>query len=140
MKKLVLILAIVLSLFTISSCEVEDDLPRYHFEFMPVDNVIVPESFVKGQTYSIRAFYRKPTICHFEQGFYYESDANTRTFALQARVLDQEGCVPDTETALREVKFNFLVVNDGPYLFKFFTGENEEGENTFIEYEIPVVQ
>lgn len=140
MKKLVLILMLAISLFTFSSCDLEDDRPSYHFEFMAIDSVAIPENFVKGNTYTIKAFYKKPTTCHFEQGFYYESDLNTRTFALQARVLDQDGCAPIADAPLLEVKFNFLVVNNGPYLFKFYTGQNEDGENTFIEYEIPVVQ
>jgi len=141
MKKLVPILMLaVITLFTFSSCDLEDDSPNYHFEFMPVDHVIVPESFVMGQTYTIKAYYRRPTTCHFEQGFYYERDLNTRTFALQARVLNENDCSPIAEdSALLEAKFDFFVNSNGSYLFKFYTGEDEEGENTFIEYEIPVV-
>jgi len=140
MKKLVTVLMLaVVAAFTFSSCSLEDDSPNYHFEFMPVDSVAVPESFVMGQTYVIKAYYKRPTTCHFEEGFYYERDLNTRTFALQSRVLNQGDCMPIVDEPLLEAKFNFFVNSNGSYHFKFYTGENEAGENTFLEYDIPVV-
>ena len=140
MKKLVTLLMLaVIATFTFSACSIEDDSPNYHFEFMPVDSVSVPESFVMGQSYVIKAYYKRPTECHFEEGFYYERDLNTRTFALQSRVLDQANCAPIVNGPLLEAKFNFFVNSNGSYLFKFYTGENEAGEKTFLEYEIPVV-
>ncbi|MNE53902.1 hypothetical protein D3C80_1486540 [compost metagenome] len=72
-------------------------------------------------------------------GFYYEKDLNTRTFALQAKVLERNDCAPVTNEAPLESSFNFLVTSNGSYLFKFFNGEDAEGNKTFLEYEIPVV-
>jgi len=140
MKKLfsVLILTVV-SLFTFSSCDLEDDSPNFHFELIAVDSVAVPESFVMGKTYEIKAYYKRPTTCHFTEGFYYEKDLNTRTFALQSKVLDQGDCEPINDGVLLETKFNFSVINNGTYKFKFYNGEDEDGNNTFLEYDIPVV-
>ena len=90
MKKLFSVLLLtVIGLFTFSSCELDDNSPNFHFELLPVDSVAVPESFVMGKTYKIKAYYKRPTDCHLNDGFYYEKDLNTRTFALQAKVLER---------------------------------------------------
>lgn len=140
MKKLFSIfLLTVIGLFTFTSCELDDNSPNFHFELLPVDSVSVPESFVMGKTYKIKAYYKRPTTCHLNDGFYYEKDLNTRTFALQSKVLEQSNCAPVTGEAALESSFNFLVTSNGSYLFKFFNGEDADGNRTFLEYEIPVV-
>lgn len=141
MKKLVtiLILAVVAS-FTFSSCELSDDsAPNYNFELVAIDSVDIPETFVLGETRQITVHYKRPTSCHFYDGFYYEKDLNVRTVALQMAVLANSSC--DTlENEVAEASFNFYVSSNGSYLFKFFNGKDEQGNNLFLEYEIPVVQ
>ena len=39
---------------------------------------------------------------------------------------------------LVEETFNFTVTNTGNYVFKFWTGVDSDGNNTFLEYDIPV--
>jgi hypothetical protein len=39
---------------------------------------------------------------------------------------------------LVEETFNFYVTNTGNYIFKFWTGEDANGNDTFLEYDIPV--
>lgn len=140
MKKLFSVLLLtVVGLFTFTSCELDDNSPNFHFELLPVDSVAVPESFVMGKTYKIKAYYKRPTDCYLSDGFYYEKELNTRTFALQAKVLEQNNCAPVVNEAPLESSFNFLVTSNGSYIFKFFKGEDAEGNRTFLEYEIPVV-
>jgi hypothetical protein len=38
-----------------------------------------------------------------------------------------------------EVSFNFYVTNTGSYIFKFYKGEDANGQNIFEEVEIPVI-
>lgn len=140
MKKLFSVLLLtIIGLFTFSSCELDDNSPNFHFELLPVDSVSVPESFVIGKTYKIKAYYKRPTDCYLSDGFYYEKDLNTRTFALQSKVLDRGDCAPITNETLEESSFNFFVNSNGSYKFKFYNGEDEDGNNTFLEYNIPVV-
>lgn len=140
MKKLFSVLLLtIIGLFTFSSCELDDNSPNFHFELLPVDSVSVPESFVMGKTYKIKAYYKRPTDCYLSDGFYYEKDLNTRTFALQSKVLDRGDCTPINDQTLEESSFNFFVNSNGSYKFKFYNGEDEDGNNTFLEYNIPVV-
>jgi hypothetical protein len=37
-----------------------------------------------------------------------------------------------------ETSFNFIVLYDQTYLFKFYSGDDENGEAQFIEIEVPV--
>jgi len=139
MKKLVSLLLLALfATLAFSSCSVDDNEPNYHFELIPVESVILPESFVIGKTYEIKVYYRLPTNCHYYDGFYYEKDLNTRTFALQTKVVEGNECGTINDGDLLEAKFDFFVNNNGSYIFKFYTGEYE-GSNSFLEYEIPVL-
>lgn len=141
MKKLISILFLaVLTAFTFSSCELgDDDNLNYHFELIPVESVVMPESFVMGQTYPIKVYYKRPTSCHFFEGFYYERDLNVRTVAVQASVIETTGC-DELDEAPVEASFDFVPTSNGTYVFKFYQGEDQYGNNVFLEYEVPVVQ
>jgi hypothetical protein len=134
MKKIVLLLLILL---TLNSCSVGNDGPDYHYEVLPVDSYIVPQSFTLGETYQIKVKYKRPSSCHYFQGFYYEKDGYTRTIAVQTSVLEDDDCVPLDEEPV-EASFNFQCTTTSPYLFKFYKGEDAEGNNIFDEVEIPV--
>ena len=139
MKKLVsIVLLLTASLLAFSSCTIEDDSPNYRFEFIPVESVELPESFEIGKSYEIKVHYRLPSNCHYYDGFYYEKDLNTRTFALQTKVIEGDQCAPIEDGELKEATFDFFVNNNGSYIFKFYAGKTSTGENSFLEYEIPV--
>lgn len=139
MKKFVTLLILtVVATFAFASCDVNDDSTNYTFEFAKIDSVSIPTSFVYGETKEIKVYYNRPTTCHYYDGFYYERDLNTRTVALQMVVLTDQTCEP-LENEVLEASFNFYVSGEGPYLFKFFKGTDATGQNTFLEYEIPVV-
>lgn len=135
MKKIFLLL---FSLFLLGSCTPEGE--KYHFEIIPVDSFEVPTSFVTGQTYTIKIFYRRPTICYEFNGFYYHKNENIRTIGVQTLVRDEGTCTPlDLNTMPSEATLNFYVTKtEGSYIFKFYKGEDAEGNNIFEEVEIPV--
>lgn len=141
MKKFVtLFILAVVGAFTFTSCDLNDDsTPTYNFEFAAIDSVHVPEQFILGETKEITVYYKRPSTCHFYDGFYYEKDLNTRTVALQMAVMANETCEPLVEE-VAEASFSFYVSNTGSYLFKFYKGKDATtGQNAFLEYEIPVV-
>jgi hypothetical protein len=133
MKKITLIFVALLMLY---SCTVEDNRPKYHYEILPIESYTVPESFVLGATYPIKMKYKKGTNCHQFQGFYYEKNLNIRTVAVQTLVSENTTCAADTASV--EVSFNFYVTSNGSYIFKFFKGVDEAGNDLFHEVEIPV--
>lgn len=134
MKKLVLLLSL---LFAFNSCST-DDGDNFRFELLPVESVEIPNEFTLGETYEITIRYYRPSTCHAFNSFYYEKNLNTRTIAVESIVFEQDGCEV-LESVLVEKKLNFHVTNNGSYIFKFWQGANEYGEDVFLEYEIPVI-
>lgn len=136
MKRILFLISLV---FLLNSCSMEDDSVNFHYEILPVDSFELPESFVFGETYPIKIYYKRPTTCHGFDGFYYDSHMNTRTIAVQAIVVNQSNCeeISSNEPALEAV-LNFNVVYNETYLFKFYKGKDENGEDIFEEVEVPV--
>ena len=134
MKKLVLLLSL---LFAFNSCST-DDGDNFRFELLPVESVEIPNEFTLGETYEITIRYYRPSTYHAFNSFYYEKNLNTRTIAVESIVFEQDGCEA-LESVLVEKKLNFHVTNNGSYIFKFWQGANEYGEDVFLEYEIPVI-
>ncbi|TAF11775.1 MAG: hypothetical protein EAZ75_02125 [Flavobacteriia bacterium] len=132
MKKLILILSL---LFVLSSCEVDQE--SISIVTLPVESVVIPTEFELGGTYPIIMRYYRPSSCHAPYGIYYEKDLNIRTCAVN-NILREGGSCNQLNEYLVEETFNFTVTNTGNYVFKFWTGVDSEGNNTFLEYDIPV--
>ncbi|WP_445721502.1 hypothetical protein [Flavobacterium sp.] len=135
MKRLLSILSLFLIL---NSCSV-DEGEKYHLTLLPIEEVVVPDSFQLDQTYSIKVKYKKPTTCHVYDGIYYDRNENIRTFAVQNVVYERSECQDITTATLTEATFDFRVLNTGSYIFKFWQGTDANGENMYLEVEIPVV-
>lgn len=135
MKKVILLLLVAV---TALSCSVNDDGDKYYYEILPVDSYEVPTSFDYGAIYTIKVFYKNPTSCHTSASLYYEKLDSTRTIAIQSLVLDRNDCTPLPDAEPIEGSFRFEVLSTTPYLFKFYKGEDENGENIFEEVTIPV--
>lgn len=132
MKKIFLLLGI---LFLINSCS--PDETSYSIRVLPVESVVIPTEFELGETYPITMRYYRPTNCHSPYGIYYEKDLNVRVCAVRNLVEDRGNCAPIV-TDLVEETFNFHVTNTGNYIFRFWTGEDSDGNYTYLEYDIPV--
>jgi hypothetical protein len=136
MKKIISLFAL---LFLFNSCIPEDGI-SYDLKLMPIASVDIPTEFTLGQTYPITVRYTKPTNCYIFNQLYYEKDLNIRTIAVECAVERRNDCLELTGTnAEAEHTFNFYVTSNGSYIFKFYQGKNANGENIFLEYEVPVV-
>jgi hypothetical protein len=133
-----IILALIV-FFTLSSCSLNDDVITAHYENLPVEQVEIPIEFRLGETYPITIWYKRPTTCHSFNGFYYEKDLNVRTIAVNSLVYDNTSCEDISPDQLYEATLDFYVTSNGSYVFKFWQGKNDQGEDVFLEYEIPVV-
>lgn len=134
MKKLLIFLMILVTF----SCSVEDDTPKTNQELLPVESVTLPGVFVLGQTYEITLHYLRPTNCHAFNDVYLSKHLNERTFAILSTVYvgNVECSSIDAET---EVSFNFQATESGSYVFKFWQGLNENGDDTYSTYEVRVL-
>lgn len=123
----------------ITSCSLNDDNDaNYSFEVLPVESVEIPAEFTLGETYPIKVKYLKPTSCHVFKEFYYSKNLNERTVAPITLVYENDNC-QTLENTLEEATFNFIVTGNGSYVFKFWQGEDEAGEDQYLTIEVPVV-
>jgi len=136
MKKLVIFCALLCSL---ASCSLGDSSePNYRFEALPIESVDIPDEFTLGETYEITVYYNKPSNCYVFHDFYYVSDLNQRTVAVINTVYTDQACTQATE--LVNASFNFMVNSNGTYVFKFWQGEDENGNDLYYIVEVPVVE
>ncbi len=134
-KPIYLLLCVVF--FGLSSCKLEDD--RVNFRFVPLQilSADLPESFELNETYEIRVTYLRPSACIFFEGFDITKEGvTTRNVVAIGSDFYEEVCTLATEEL--EASFNFICLYDEPYLFRFWTGEDENGNQQYLEVEVPV--
>ncbi|RTE54913.1 hypothetical protein EHW67_07055 [Arenibacter aquaticus] len=136
--KRVIFLLLVATFALITSCEIDDDV-NYHFEALEVKSVEMPESFDFGEIYNIKVTYFRPDNCTFFEGFdVVKEDTTTRKVVTIGTVVEDEDeeCTGAGEELVSS--FNFEVIYDETYLFRYWTGEDENGEPTYLEISVPV--
>lgn len=132
----------ILSFFFVS-CSLDDsDNLDFHYEFMPIIEVSLPDSFDYNHVYNIEYSYYRPTSCHYFYDLYYEEvDNSTRNIAVVNTVFHESGnnfCVDLTEDIVTN-SFQFLCTQtQGSYIFNFWIGDDSQGEPIYATYEIPV--
>jgi hypothetical protein len=135
MKKL-LVLLIGLLLFTCSSSD--DSLDNYQ-EAMPIETVNLPEEFILNQEYEIVVTYLRPTACHAFNDIFYQKHLNETTIYVIGTVFINNGNCTALNTEL-EASFNFKATQTGASIFKFWQGEDDNGEEIYLTVEVPVVE
>lgn len=143
MKKLLLFSFLIC---LVSSCGPKDDNSlNFYYETLPIESVDMPDEFVFGSTYQITMTYLKPSNCHLFNDFYYVSEQNQRTIAIITTVFPDQDC-QIYNNQIEEVSFNFQVNSIDqtssfePYVFRFWQGEDENGNDTYYVIEVPVVE
>ncbi|MBM1105309.1 hypothetical protein JQC67_04060 [Aurantibacter crassamenti] len=131
----VFILLVAIGLTTASCSKDEND--TIEFKALQISEVELPESFSLGNTYEVKVIYSAPDGCTYFEGFdVTQKDTTIReVFAIGSRNIDKQ-C--DQAVTNHEESFLFKVVHDQDYLFKFWQGQNTEGEAQFLEIEVPV--
>lgn len=135
-KKFVLLLSLSAVVFT--SCSIEDDGPNFHFTALEIVSAELPESFELDSTYVVTVDYLKPDECTFYEGFDVVKEELTvrEVVAVGTVRTDIEACA---EAVVEETAtFNFKVIYTEPYTFKFYTGNDSDGEPEYLEVIVPV--
>ncbi|MGJ8591386.1 MAG: hypothetical protein ACSHXF_02490 [Aquaticitalea sp.] len=136
MKHLLVTCFLILSL---TSCSLENDyIPVAQQEYVPIASVEVPEEFVLGEIYPIYVTYLRPSGCHLFYNFYYEAEENQRTVAVINTVYSNSECQTYDQEEV-EVSFDFMPNQSGTYVFRFWQGKDEAGNDTYYIVEVPVV-
>lgn len=123
-----------------TGCQLDDDGDNFFYEFIPVQSAELPDQFSRGETVKINVAYQRPTDCHSFGGFDYQRLGKERTVTVVNVVVNDKPCNDlDTEDPV-EVSFDFNVGHEDSYVFRFWQGKNDQGENQFLIVEVPVVE
>jgi ABC-type uncharacterized transport system auxiliary subunit len=128
---------IVLCLLTVfvSSC-LNDNEHNLTYELLPIDEAIVPASFIFGQKDTIAIKYTLKNSCYHFDNLYYEYQDTARVVAVSAFVSLEDACAEIISQ--KEYKFAVNVTQQEDYLFKFWKGTDSNGENIFEEIIVSV--
>lgn len=125
--------------FSILSCSVENDSPKFHYEAVPIESVTIPDAFSLGTVHDISVNYFRTSGCHVFNNFLFDTNGNEITVAVINTVYENQECVPfGPEEEEVSVSFNFEVNISGSYIFKFWQGEDATGNDLYYVVEIPV--
>lgn len=124
-------------LLLVTGCSLEDQ-ENFHFVTLPIIGVEMPETFELNKTYEIKVKYQRTSDCTFFEGFDVIKEGTTtrNVAAIGSMLSDDDNC----KEILQEVEtsFNFIVLYQDTYLFKFYTGKDENDEAQYLEIEVPV--
>jgi len=132
------LLKLLLPLFLLSACDIGEDEVNYHFVSLTTLAVDMPEEFRLNETYEIGVTVLEPNGCTEFAGF--DILPEDTTIRRVVAIGTEQDDVPCTEV-LSEVatSFDFICLYSGTYVFRFWTGKNEDGIDQFMEFEVPVV-
>lgn len=145
MKKLALLLLLA---FAVNSCSTDSgNEPEVFYELLPIDQCDMPYRMSAGQTYEFKMFFKMPTTCHAFKGIYFEEHGNLKKIAIQSMVFENVTCQvinysTDIQPAvpLMEKKYKFTAGAPGTiYTFRIWNGKNQQGQDTFYDVTVPVV-
>jgi len=139
MKNFKYLLMLIVALTVTVSCNDDDDYHAYHLEYVGVTSADVPDEFVYGNTYRINFTVEFPNSCYFNYNQYdYFYEGTSRLIYPIAHVDDDVECTP----AIRETTFSIPVqaLQKEPYIFKFYQGEDADGQDIFLTIEVPVIE
>lgn len=134
MKRIFFVLFAVIILVSCSN----DDSDDYHYELLAIEDALVPEEFEFGKIYDITVKYIVPDDCYLESDILYEYDLNARNVAVISLVIDNEGC--ETLDLEQEITFEVHALQESPYVFRFWQGEDENGDPIYLIIEVPVIK
>ena len=132
-----LILAMIAVAATAISCNDDND-HDYFLEYVRVTDADVPDEFILGQTYRLNVTVELPSSCYYFYGQYdYFYEGTSRLIYPIAHVHDGEPCTLN----IRETVFSIPVqaLQSEPYIFKFYQGQDDNGQDIFLTVEVPVI-
>ncbi|WP_298531916.1 hypothetical protein [uncultured Algibacter sp.] len=137
MKQLISLFIISLIIF---GCSTDDDNNdhAYHLEYVNVISAELPDEFVHGNTYRINITIELPNSCYYYYNQYdYFYEGTSRIIYPIGHVDDNVPCTLN----IRETTFSIPVqaLQSEPYIFKFYQGEDADGQDVFLTIEVPVI-
>ena len=124
--------------FLLNSCSLEDDSVNFQFVPLQIISADFPESFTLNETYNINVTYIIPNNCVAFEGFDI-SFIDTTSRNIVAIGSERVGEVCNLIAVEAQDSFEFTCLYEGTYYFRLWTEELENGEQQYVEIEVPVV-
>lgn len=120
------------------SCSLQDDsLANFQIKTLPVKHVeLSAQAFDLGSTQSVAITYYLPNSCHQFYEISQSKNGNTTIITIIAQVVGETGC--NTVVKEETQTLTFKVTQTEDYIFKFWKGKDNAGNDTYIEMTIPV--
>ena len=138
MKHYLLLFLSVIFLFACSDDDDDYNEHEYHLEYASAINTDVPDEFNYGETYLIDVTIELQNSCYFYYNQYeYIYEGTSRLIYPIVHIDDDVACTPN----ITETTFSIPVqaLQNEPYIFKFYQGEDVDGEEIFLTIEVPVI-
>ena len=133
-------ITLFLAVFLLFGCNDDDDnnYHDYHLEYVSVISADLPDEFMYGRTYRINVTIELPNSCYYHYGQYdYFYEGTARLIYPIAHVDDGVPCTLN----ITETTFSIPVqaLQYEPYIFKFYQGEDTDGQDMYLTIEVPVI-
>lgn len=134
------IITLFLVAFLMVGCSNDDDdnYHDYHYEYVNVISADLPDEFIYGQTYRINVTIELPNSCYYHYGqFDYFYEGTSRLIYPIAHVDDGVSC----SEIITETTFSIPIqaLQSEPYIFRFYQGEDANGQDIYLIIEVPVI-
>ncbi|MFC4095876.1 hypothetical protein [Euzebyella saccharophila] len=140
MKRLFYLVSSVAVAFAIGSCSLDDDGANFHYTPLQIVNAQVPDTFEFGRVYTINVDLLRLNDCMLADRFEVKpsttDSTNVRTVSHIGIELEKDACA-EIAQEIRD-SFQFEVIYTDPYVFKFYSGDDTNGNPEFIELIVPV--
>lgn len=123
--------------FSLMKCSV-DDPKIVSFEKAKVVNVSIPDTLVRGETYSFPVSFQRPTSCHDFDEFNVEDDIDEIFVSVVLRFEDNFDC-ESSNVPLGEIMFDHTVDQNNDFTFKFFQ-QTESNQILYLNKDVVVVE
>ena len=135
MFKKILITTVII--FTLFSCSIDNDNSNFKIETLPIKEAIVPSEFILGEIYTLKVTYDLPNECYSFYDLFYKRVGTSREVAINATLDLNLNC---TQTVIeKEYIFTVNALQREDYIFKFWKGKDNNGNDIFEEVIVPVV-
>jgi len=136
MKKTVFGLVLA-SMVLLSGCDLDNPEPNFYFVPLQISDVEVPEFFFWNEIHTIQVTYEIPNSCVQYEGFDINTEGSaTRYVTCIGAEYQAEAC--NTSNNAGQATFEFLALNLEPYIFRFWAGEDANGNAEYLEVIVPV--
>lgn len=122
--------------FSLLACTSNSDNFIEFEELGSITAVDGPETVIVGQQSAFVITYRVPENCYSFQRLDFSINGNERVIAVVFAITDND-CTP-LSNFTEQVTFDIQPEATGVFIFKFFSGNDPQGQPTFITKEVTV--